>query len=689
MSLPRISILGLSEEGQKLQNAFNSVLSHIESGGIDSQCLAPGAVVRQKIEQYTIQGDQLADAAVESANIGTAQIQTAHIQDAAITDAKIGDAEIGNAKITDLSADKLTAGTIRTLDITIEGPSGHFRIVGNLQTMNDGSIDRVKFGDINGDGTLFNLEIYNEANVKLFDAVNGITADGIPIGIVDTEKLKDGTFTRTWKLNVDPDDANKQLWFGWLGDGYGIGYTTDDGATFVARNDGTGGYTDLTVTETLNIMGTIRKGANTNIDLYQPGISITVDQTAVADNVTVFNTITGARDSLNKRLTGDVTITLAAQTFTEDVDFSGFCGVGNLTFALTGGATRTIIEGTFTFLDNTVPIFITGSYTTDNDPTKQPGFIAKTAQFAVTITNCFVSMSRIFVKATGAAGSRCILVQSRSSLFIENSCIENAPNGSYALQARWGANVFAINCRGTNAGFGMLAQLGAYVQRNGTAINGTQGATAGSTAYKFEDIGTITPTNGASTTSAGTNTVLSCNPAESRSYFAYNAAIDGDLIMGSFSDTWAPTTAVMQGRSQLSGGNYSGNIYGAMLFGSGVGTPTALAGKTLVSARLRLTRYSNTGVSGAVPLVVYRCPLTDIPDANAKSPNASVSGSAVSLGSLAWGETKWFDIPTSLVAYLVAGESLALYTGTANYAKFYGIEGTSAQKPLLEITYVP
>lgn len=89
----------------------------------------------------------IADAAITNAKIGSLAVDTAQIAALAVTEAKIGALAVTNAKINDLSADKITAGTItgRTLQ-TDTGAAGHKKRV-----VVDGTENNLVMYDSDGD----------------------------------------------------------------------------------------------------------------------------------------------------------------------------------------------------------------------------------------------------------------------------------------------------------------------------------------------------------------------------------------------------------------------------------------------------------------------------------------------------------------------------------------------------------
>lgn len=112
--------------------------AHIQNAAVDTAQIADAAVTNAKIANLAVDTAQIADAAVTSAKIANAAIGTAHIQDAAIT----------NAKINDLSASKITAGTINTGTINLASSL----MAGNVRLNQDG-ITLGESGDLEGPQT--------------------------------------------------------------------------------------------------------------------------------------------------------------------------------------------------------------------------------------------------------------------------------------------------------------------------------------------------------------------------------------------------------------------------------------------------------------------------------------------------------------------------------------------------------
>lgn len=126
--------------------------------------------------------------------------------------------------------------------------------------------------------------------------------------------------------------------------------------------------------------------------------------------------------------------------------------------------------------------------------------------------------------------------------------------------------------------------------------------------------------------------------------------------------------------------------YGCMWFNAG-----ALAGKTIKSAMLTLTRRSGKGRSSSVTVTLWTTTLTG---KSGKPTDTMVSLGEI--GKIQNGETATFSIPTSAISVIAAGGGLVTYTGetanaankdySPNYAHFYGVD-TDGPAPVLTVTY--
>jgi hypothetical protein len=119
----------------------------IQNAAITNALIANLAVSGAQIQSATITGANIASATIAGANIGTATIAQANMASASIGTAQIQSLAVTDAKINDVSAGKITAGTI-TATISITSP---------VITVTSGSIT------LNLDGTNI-LKIANSTN---------------------------------------------------------------------------------------------------------------------------------------------------------------------------------------------------------------------------------------------------------------------------------------------------------------------------------------------------------------------------------------------------------------------------------------------------------------------------------------------------------------------------------------------
>ena len=126
---------------------------------------------------------------------------------------------------------------------------------------------------------------------------------------------------------------------------------------------------------------------------------------------------------------------------------------------------------------------------------------------------------------------------------------------------------------------------------------------------------------------------------------------------------------------------------------------SALSGKTVRSATLRLHRVSGSGKSSAVQVTARGLTLTGASGTVSNDTSAAVYGGlSAMLGTIGNGETLALALPVNLVNALVSGSinGFALYAGettqtgsrgfSANYCRFDGVGDQFA--PVLTINYL-
>lgn len=114
---------------------------------------------------------------------------------------------------------------------------------------------------------------------------------------------------------------------------------------------------------------------------------------------------------------------------------------------------------------------------------------------------------------------------------------------------------------------------------------------------------------------------------------------------------------------------------------------SSLAGKTVLSARIRLMRRNGVGSSSAETITVqtYTSPAT-LPGGNT-SGNAPVRGGTGASATIPRGVATWMDINPADVQAIINGSAvgLCLHTGGTGYGKCDGVG--DATPPILEVTY--
>lgn len=109
--------------------------------------------------------------------------------------AQIANAIITNAHITDLSAAKITAGTIAATlylagwNITIDGQNSYILIRDNY------GVNRAKIGKLGAGTTDWGLELYNSSGSIIFSANTGLKTAGIEAGAITTVTIAGGAIT--------------------------------------------------------------------------------------------------------------------------------------------------------------------------------------------------------------------------------------------------------------------------------------------------------------------------------------------------------------------------------------------------------------------------------------------------------------------------------------------------------------
>lgn len=360
-----------------------------------------------------------------------------------------------------------------------------------------------------------------------------------------------------------------------------------------------------------------------------------------------------ALDKINgKRLMYNVSITMDNTSHYERVDIHGVTGSGVLE-VLGNGAT---FYGGIAVQYCTAKVTIMGTGMT---------VYAGTGK-AVEVTGCsFVRIDGANVSGSGTDG---VYYTEGSKGLLWNCDFAGFTN---AVHASLTAHVIVNACTGSGA---LKASFGGIVAANGTM-----------------------PTGG--TTEVGNGKVWSSG----------STATGGSTSASSSTLTAASYDAVTTATCRNSGSWTSGQLRQNFATGLGVckgcvwfdnsAIRSALSGKTVRSATLRLHRVSGSGRSSAVQVTARGLTLTGASGTVPNSTSAAVYGGlSAMLGTIGNGETVALALPVNLVNALISGSinGIALYAGetaqtgnrgfSANYCRFDGVGDKFA--PVLTINYM-
>ena len=360
-----------------------------------------------------------------------------------------------------------------------------------------------------------------------------------------------------------------------------------------------------------------------------------------------------ALDKINgKRLMYNVSITMDNTSHYERVDIHGVTGSGVLE-VLGNGST---FYGGIAVQYCTAKVSIMGTGMT---------VYAGTGK-AIEVTGCsFVRIDGANVSGSGTDG---VYYTEGSKGLLWNCDFAGFTN---AVHASLTAHVIVNACTGSGA---LKASFGGIVAANGTM-----------------------PTGG--TTEVGNGKVWSSG----------STATGGSTSASSSTLTAASYDAVTTATCRNSGSWTSGQLRQNFVTGLGVckgcvwfdnsAIRSALSGKTVRSATLRLHRVSGSGRSSAVQVTARGLTLTGASGTVPNSTSASVYGGlSAMLGTIGNGETVAMALPVKIVNALVSGSinGIALYAGetaqtgnrgfSANYCRFDGVGDQFA--PVLTINYL-
>ena len=132
-------------------------------------------------------------------NAGTGTLTAIHITSDNVV---VEDAFITNAMIDDVSADKITSGSIITDYVTITSEDGGIQIAGNTQQWTDGNgTVRMQAGqDAQGN---FTFAVFGADGTTAYFDETGIHADAVPDGLIVNKMVANNANISASKLNID------------------------------------------------------------------------------------------------------------------------------------------------------------------------------------------------------------------------------------------------------------------------------------------------------------------------------------------------------------------------------------------------------------------------------------------------------------------------------------------------------
>lgn len=202
--------------------------ANIQNATITFAQIASATIQAANIANATITFAQIANATIKTANIESGAITTALIATGAIETAQIADASITDAKIVELTANKITAGTLSVERLIVRDPVTPANsliyainnITGALQTVQGDTLngeiltprtitaDRIVVGAITANEIAAHTITANEIAVNSITAASGIIADidasKITSGSISADRISGGTITGV-TINVATD----------------------------------------------------------------------------------------------------------------------------------------------------------------------------------------------------------------------------------------------------------------------------------------------------------------------------------------------------------------------------------------------------------------------------------------------------------------------------------------------------
>lgn len=351
-----------------------------------------------------------------------------------------------------------------------------------------------------------------------------------------------------------------------------------------------------------------------------------------------FKTIQASINVIPKYLSANVTIEVATATYNESVVVAGFTGQGDLRINLN----KSGINGRIALINCSNIIDIRGQ---DFNNHAKVGTV--NANDPISVTTCqYVVLQNLWAKANDRADYGVYIAA--SNVYTYHCVHERALEAGMFTTV--GGNLYAFSGRGSGNKYGAKATSGSRIHMESTRPSFTTASLAETTG------GTVTE-------SAGITSVPSPGDASGTTPTEPVTISQGKSLKTSVSClSWDDTYGWDAGNTLTQGDYGYGNHRGLMYFDASA-IQTELAGKTIKSVRLFMTRDTRGGSSASGALSFHLHNYTSQP---AGMPALGTSLGA--LGSYAWGESKWITLPNSVGNALRDGtaKGIAIYNSSGN-----------------------
>jgi len=358
-----------------------------------------------------------------------------------------------------------------------------------------------------------------------------------------------------------------------------------------------------------------------------------------------------AVDLVPKYISADVNINcVPGGVFDESIEVSGVVGAG--IFTLDGfDKARTVINGKVLVEGCAAQVVFQNFEVQDDGSTSKPTVNVHAARF-VTVTSVNAqanSNATSVIRVENGSQAKVTLCDARGASDTSTSSSLSA-EGSSIVQ--WSNNTGT----GPASGFG--------IRNNGAIafLTGTNPSGGNSSVNAGQTFGTYTSTAGAgASTSTRRTKYYSAKRTQSwRDTFGWRTDTD-DVYQGSYG---------------------FGNHKGLWFYYHGT-IASDLAGKTLQSIFIRVSRRATGGQSGAQQIRAYLHDYSTPPGGEPTITSATV------IGSLKWGETKWLKLPLSFATALKAGtaKGVAIHQSTGSPYAICNGKSRDGATGRLKITY--